>query len=43
MTYTHEGKQYIAVLTGVGGWGRIGPDYFALRPYQPGRNRVADG
>ncbi len=24
MTYTHKGKQYIAVLTGVGGWAAIG-------------------
>jgi PQQ-dependent dehydrogenase (methanol/ethanol family) len=24
ITYTHNGKQYVAVLTGVGGWGAIG-------------------
>jgi len=24
MTYTHKGKQYVAVLTGVGGWAAIG-------------------
>jgi PQQ-dependent dehydrogenase (methanol/ethanol family) len=24
MTYTHRGKQYVAVLTGVGGWAAIG-------------------
>lgn len=24
ITYTHDGKQYVAVLTGVGGWGAIG-------------------
>jgi glucose dehydrogenase len=24
MTYTHDGKQYVAILTGVGGWGAIG-------------------
>jgi len=24
MTYTHDGKQYIALLSGVGGWAGIG-------------------
>ena len=24
MTYMHKGKQYLAVLTGVGGWAAIG-------------------
>ena len=24
MTYMHNGKQYVAVLTGVGGWAAIG-------------------
>jgi glucose dehydrogenase len=24
MTYTHKGKQYVAILSGVGGWAGIG-------------------
>ncbi|HEX7326506.1 MAG TPA: methanol/ethanol family PQQ-dependent dehydrogenase [Rhodanobacteraceae bacterium] len=24
ITYTHDGRQYVAILTGVGGWGAIG-------------------
>ena len=24
MTYTHDGKQYVAILSGVGGWAGIG-------------------
>ena len=32
MTYTHGGKQYVAVLSGVGGWAGIGLAAGLLNP-----------
>ena len=44
LTYEHDGKQYVAVLSGVGGWAGIGMAAGLTEPHAgPGRGRRLRG